>query len=137
MTAKVMMKIKKGGAVTENEEPQAYLTYKGLGVTPMVAGVPLFVALALVGGVALAMVTFIAGLPLFGIFIIISDITCYLFFKVLCENNNKAPEVLKLKIIGFIAVLKHGKIIKADSGVENQHAKREKFQREFKDLFKP
>lgn len=120
----------------ENDEPQRYVTFRGLGFTPMIGGIPLFLALGLVGMAAVAMVSFIAGAPLFAVFLIVTALTIFMFFKVSCENNNKAPEVIKIKLIGFFNVLKHGKIIKVDLGVENHNEKRKKFQRGFKGLFK-
>lgn len=120
----------------ENDEPQKYVTFRGLGFTPMIGGVPLFLALGLVGVGAAAMGAFIVGAPLLAIFLIVSALSIFMFFKVSCENNNKAPQVIKIKLIGFLNILKHGKIIKVDLGVENYNEKRKKFQRGFKSLFK-
>lgn len=121
--------------MSDSEEAEKYLTYKGMGITPMIGGVPLFLALGLVGVLALAMVCFIAGAPWFSVLLIIICIAVFMFFKVICENNNKAPEVFKVKIYGFFQSMKFGKIIKVDSGVENESEKRKKFRRGFKGIF--
>lgn len=120
----------------QQEEPELYMTYKGMGVTPFIGGIPLFLALGLMGAGIAAMGFLIADQIAIFTIIILAVIAIFLFMRVQCENNNKAPQVLLIKIKGFINVIKYGKIIKVDSGVEDNHEKRKRFQRGFKQLFK-
>lgn len=119
---------------TNQEKPKPYMSYRGLGYTPMFAGVPLFVALALLGGVVLCMILFVAGAPLFAVGLFIALIAIFLFFKVLCENNNKAPMMFVQRIRGLLFRLANGKIAKVDLGVESDE-QRKKFRQQFKSLF--
>lgn len=116
------------------DEPQRYATYRGLGYTPMIGGVPLFLALGLLGFVVFAMIFLIIGVPIVSLILIVLAMAVYFLFKVICENNNKAPLVFKMKVSGLIYKIKHGGIIKTDMGVENE--KRKKFQRGFKRFFR-
>lgn len=119
---------------TNQDKPKPYMSYRGLGYTPMFAGIPLFVALGLLGGVVLAMIFFVAGAPILAVLLIFVLMGVYFFFKVLCENNNKAPAMFVLKIRGFLHKLAHGKIAKVDFGVESDE-QRKKFRQQFKSLF--
>ena len=119
---------------TNGEKPKPYMSYRGLGYTPMFAGVPLFVALALLGGVVLAMICFVAGAPIIAIGLVVVLMAVFFFFKVLCENNNKAPAMFLLKVRGLLFRLAHGKIAKVDLGVESDE-QRKKFRQQFKSLF--
>lgn len=119
----------------EQAEEERYSAFKGLGITPMIGGVPLMMALGLVGVVLLAMVFLVLKKTIVSITLIVAAIAIYFMFKVACENNNKAPQALKRDMFGFFNILKYGKIIKVDLGVENEQEKREKFQRKFKCLF--
>lgn len=116
-------------------KPKPYLTYKGMGFVPLTAGIPLFVALGIMGGLVLVMVLFIAGLHVFGIILFFVLLGAYFFFRLLCEANNKAPALLKLRIKGLLFSLKHGKIIIVDYGVESNE-QRKKFREKFKSVFR-
>jgi len=118
----------------EVEGAKPYMSYRGLGYTPMFAGIPLFVALALLGGVVFSMILFVAGSPIFALLLLFFLMVVFFFFKVLCENNNKAPAMFILKIDGLLHRLAHGKITKVDLGVESDE-QREKFRKQFKSLF--
>ncbi len=115
------------------DKPKPYMSYRGLGYTPMFAGVPLFVALALLGGVVLAMILLVAGAPLFAVGLLVVLMAIFFFFKVLCENNNKAPMMFVQRIRGLLYRLAHGKIVKVDLGVESDE-QRKKFRQQFKSL---
>lgn len=122
--------------ITEDEKKHGinYLTYKGLGYTPMLGGVPLFAALGMLGGLVLALVCLLAGVPMLGLAVVMIDLTAYLFLKVICENNNKAPTLFKLKFKGLIARIGHGHIIKVDIGADS-HERQKKLRQQFKSLF--
>lgn len=120
---------------TNLDKPKPYMSYRGLGYTAMFAGIPLFVALGLLGGVVVAMIVMITGAPVVALLIFIALMAVYFFFKVLCENNNKAPQMFVLKIRGLLFRLAHGKIAKVDLGVESNE-QRKKFRQQFKCLFR-
>jgi len=118
----------------EKQEAIPYMSYRGLGYTPMFAGIPLFVALTLLGGVVIAMIFFVAGVPIISLLLLFFLMAVFFFFKVLCENNNKAPAMFLLNIHGLLYRLIHGKIVKVDLGVESDE-QRKKFRQQFKCLF--
>lgn len=121
---------------TNDEKPKPYMSYRGLGFTPMFAGIPLFVALGLLGGVVIAMIFLIMGLPIIAVFLFFILMAVFFGFKVMCENNNKAPQLFKLKVRGLLFRLAHGKITKVDFGVESDE-QRKKFRQQFKSIFRP
>jgi hypothetical protein len=81
--------------MTGKREEESFATYKGMGVVPMIRGIPLF---ALLGGAAIAIVTGVFGCMKFGPIGLIGPflVGVTLFaLKIICENDNKAIERLK------------------------------------------
>lgn len=120
----------------ENLEPVKYMTYKGMGHTPMIGGVPMFYALGLLGGVILLMALLVAGLKVFSGILFLIILSSYFVVKVACENNNKAPETIKLTLFGIFAKIKYGKVIKIDTGVKSKNEERAKFYSGFSRLLR-
>jgi type IV secretory pathway VirB3-like protein len=118
----------------KEEAPKPYMTYRGLGYTPMFAGIPLFAALGLVGGAVLAVIFAVLGSVILALVLVVVLMEVFFGLKVLCENNNKAPKMFILKLQGMLARITHGKISKVDLGVESNE-QRKRFRQQFKCLF--
>lgn len=123
--------------MSELSKQKQYNTYRGLGFTAMMGGIPLFLALALMGSVIVSMFFAIIGLPAIAVILIIFAIVTFLSMRLACENNNKAPQLIKIKLLGFANMIRLGRIVKVDLGVKNENEKRKRFQRSFKNLFRP
>lgn len=122
--------------MSESNKPTQYNSYRGLGFTAMMGGIPLFFALGLMSCIVFAMFFMIIGIPVIAVLLVIFAIAGFLSMRLACENNNKAPQLIKIKLKGFLSMLKLGRIVKVDTGVINENEKRIRFQRAFKNLFK-
>ncbi len=123
--------------MSDSGKQKPYNTYRGLGFTAMMGGIPLFLALGLMSSVIVSMFFLIIGIPVIAVLLIILAIATFLGMRLACENNNKAPQLIKMKLVGFLNMLKLGRIVKVDLGVQNENEKRKRFQRSFKNLFRP
>ncbi len=81
----------------EEREPVEYISYNGMGRSPMIWGIPYMAGLAvvcvsLIGGMALG--TFVT--PSGWLFSLLG-VPVLIFFKVICENDDKAIVILGLE----------------------------------------
>ena len=84
--------------MTDEHPPVEYISYNGLGRSPMIWGIPFMAGLAimclsLLGGLLLG--TFIGGL---GWLFALIGVPIALFVKMLCTNDDKAIQILILEI---------------------------------------
>ncbi|MRD49386.1 hypothetical protein GHT07_19085 [Caenimonas koreensis DSM 17982] len=84
--------------MTDEKQPVEYISYNGLGRSPMIWGIPYMVGLAimcvsLLGGMLLG--TFVGGL---GWLFALVGIPLALFAKMLCTNDDKAIQILLLEV---------------------------------------
>jgi type IV secretion system protein VirB3 len=85
--------------MTDEQQPIEYISYNGLGRSPMIWGIPYMVGLAimcvsLLGGLLLG--TFVGGLG--WLFTPGVGIPLALFVKMLCTNDDKAIRILMLEV---------------------------------------
>ncbi len=83
--------------MTDEQPPIEYISYNGLGRSPMIWGIPYMAGLAimcisLLGGLLLG--TFVGGL---GWLFALIGVPIALFFKMLCTNDDKAIQILMLE----------------------------------------
>lgn len=86
------------GRQTDDQPPAEYISYNGLGRSPMIWGIPYMAGLAilcvsLLGGMLLG--TFVGPL---GWGFAVAGIPVLLFIKMLCTNDDKAVQILMLEI---------------------------------------
>ena len=84
--------------MTDEQPPEEYISYNGLGRSPMIWGIPYMVGLAimclsLLGGLLLG--TFVGGL---GWLFALIGVPIALFVKMLCTNDDKAIQILMLEV---------------------------------------
>jgi type IV secretion system protein VirB3 len=84
--------------MTDEQPPIEYISYNGLGRSPMIWGIPYMVGLAimcfsLLGGLLLG--TFVGGL---GWLFALIGVPIALFVKMLCTNDDKAIQILMLEV---------------------------------------
>ena len=84
--------------MTDEQPPIEYVSYNGLGRSPMIWGIPYMVGLAimcfsLIGGLMLG--TFVGGL---GWLFALLGVPMALFVKMLCTNDDKAIQILMLEV---------------------------------------
>ena len=84
--------------MTDEQPPIEYVSYNGLGRSPMIWGIPYMAGLgimcvSLLGGMMLG--TFVGGL---GWLFALVGIPLALFAKVLCTNDDKAIQILILEV---------------------------------------
>ena len=84
--------------MTDEQPPIEYISYNGLGRSPMIWGSPYMVGLAimclsLLGGLLLG--TFVGGL---GWLFSLIGVPIALFVKMLCTNDDKAIQILMLEV---------------------------------------
>lgn len=84
--------------MTDEQPPEEYISYNGLGRSPMIWGIPYMVGLAimclsLLGGLLLG--TFVGGL---GWLFALIGVPIALSVKMLCANDDKAIQILMLEV---------------------------------------
>lgn len=84
--------------MTDEQPPEEYISYNGLGRSPMIWGIPYMVGLtimclSLLGGLLLG--TFVGGL---GWLFALIGVPIALFVKMLCTNDDKAIQILMLEV---------------------------------------
>ncbi|MCD8459780.1 VirB3 family type IV secretion system protein (plasmid) [Xylella taiwanensis] len=82
----------------EEQPPEEYISYNGLGRSPMIWGIPYMVglvimSLSLLGGVLIG--TFVGGV---GWLFSLIGVPMALFVKIICTNDDKAIQILKLEV---------------------------------------
>ncbi|HHW4679522.1 MAG TPA: VirB3 family type IV secretion system protein [Xylella sp.] len=85
-------------AMTEEQPPEEYISYNGLGRSPMIWGIPYMAGLtimsvSLLGGLLLG--TFVGGM---GWLFSLIGVPMALFVKIICTNDDKAIQILKLEV---------------------------------------
>ena len=110
----------------ENKESTDFFSsYNGLGRPALAWGVPVFIFITMF---FLIISTFFIGIILgFGFFSILIPMilfTVIFFIKIKCESNNRAIEIIKINIYGFLLRLKSGgKILTLTS---NKYSRKER-----------
>lgn len=84
----------------ENQEqpPVEYISYNGLGRSPMIWGIPYMAGLAIVSGSLLVGMLLGTHVGDFGWLFTLIAIPLLIFIKILCTNDDKAINVLMLEL---------------------------------------